>query len=335
MKKNVLLVALIAAVLLAGCRDDSTDDDDTAGSRSLRGVTLDAFTGDVKQCTPSIDDFAFTSESSALNSWTGWKRNNANGVMGKVFNTTLGDYQSIYTHLETLDEHIALVNAFTDSFDDPGSHTIGDDTAKVVTTVSEVNVPFMGWSFREPMSVPVDRVVTVTSGTLTVHMAFRVSGGREVIVEQYTDGNSDAGVFYAIRDGNYLGVWHASVTDTNNGVQFMWDGDMGEGTFRISLSSDAGGNWQVMGGGSVETSGSAMAFMARNDDTGGSDVKYYTSMTLAEFSAGTEKAIFNAGTAPPGGAGALSYITEDSEDCLGFYRVNDFPVSVDDLDWNN
>lgn len=167
--------------------------------------------------------------------------------MGKVFNTTLGDYQSIYTHLETLDEHIALVNAFTDSFDDPGSHTIGDDTAKVVTTVSEVNVPFMGWS-REPMSVPVDRVVTVTSGTLTVHMAFRVSGGREVIVEQYTDGNLMPGSFTPSVTGTTRGV--ARQRDRHQQRRPVHVGRRhGGGDVQISLSSDAGGNWQVMGGG--------------------------------------------------------------------------------------
>ena len=215
-----------------------------------------------------------------------------------------------------------------------GEATAGDDTATVETEVAGVDVPFLKWFFQEVMSVPVDRIVTVRSGSLTVHMAFRIVGDREVIVEQYTSGTTDAGVFYAIRNGSSLGVWHASVTDSDKGIQFMWDGDMEDRTFRLSVCTDAGGNWEAMGGGGVESS-SEMAFMAKNNATASSDREYYITLDISDFNNSSDVTILDAGLNPPNGSGALRYVTDDSEDCLGFYPPGDFPQSVDDLRWDN
>ena len=336
MKKILVLVAVIAASFLAGCGDDSISDDDDSngGTSSYQGATLNAYRDDVKTCTPYIGSAVFSSGSSVLSSWTGSSRTNSNGVLGKMFNTTLDDYQSIYTQLSIFDEHIELVNGFSESFDIEGEATAGDDTATVETEVNGVDVPFLKWFFQEVMSVPVDRIVTVRSGSLTVHMAFMIVGDREVIVEQYTSGTTDAGVFYAIRNGSSLGVWHASVTDSDKGIQFMWDGDMEDRTFRLSVCTDAGGNWEAMGGGGVESS-SEMAFMARNNATTGSDREYYITLDINDFNNSTDVTITDAGLNPPNGTGALRYITDDSEDCLGFYPPGDFPQSVDDLRWDN
>jgi hypothetical protein len=333
MKKFIVLTAFVAALFLAGCGDDSAKDDNPSSNDSYSGATLTALTDDAKQCTPFIGDIAFdTTVDRDLLDWAAWSRNYSNGVMGKVFNTTLDNDECIYTQIGILDDHIALVNKFTDDFDEAGTYTIGSDTATVETDVVAVDVPFMGWSFQEPMSVPVDRIVRVTSGTLTVHMAFKITGTSEIIVEQYTDGNN-AGVYYTIRDGSYLGIWHASVRDSK--VQFMWDGDMDSRDFRISMCTNAGGNWEVMGGGGVDTANSEMAFMARDDDSNSSQVSYYITLTRGDFNTGTEVSIETADDTHPSGSGVLSYITEDNEDCLGFYRTNDYPDTVDDLDWNN
>jgi hypothetical protein len=333
MKKYLVLVIYFLAFILAGCGDDSIIDDNNDSNTSYKGSTLHVFTANVKSCTPSIGSIAFVTDTSVLSTWTGWERNNSEGVLGKVFETTLERYESIYTQIAVLDAHIAKVNQFTDDFDTAGTYTIGTDTATVDTDVSSVEVPYLAWFFQELMSVPVDRVVTVTSGFLTIHMAFRTSGSKEVIVEQYSVGSTDAGVYYTVRDGDYRAVWHASVTDTTNSVQFTWDGTV-DSDFRVSLCSDADGNWEVMGGGNVD-SDSGIALMARNDDTNNSAKEWYTVMTITEFNNGTSKTPVDASVDAPDGTGAQKYITEDSGYCLGFYRTGDYPSTVDDLDWTN
>jgi hypothetical protein len=335
MKKIFMLMAFIAALFLAGCGNDSVVDDNPDNNNSYKGATLTAFTDDVQTCTPYIPGIVFSSGTSAVDVWAGWPRNNSNGVLGRVFNTTIqfNNDESIYTQIATLDDHIALVNKFTDYFDEDGSFEVGSDTAAVDTSVSSVDVPFMGWSFQEPVSVPVDRIVTVTSGSLIVHMGFKKTGTSEVIVEQYTDGSTKAGAYYTIRDGSYLAVWHASVRDGK--VQFMWDGDMDNQTFRISECSDTDDNWEVMGGGSVETGTSLMSFMARNNFTDGSDDAYYIWLSLQDFNTEAQKTVYTASVNPPDGTGPRIYITEDNENCLGFYRTGDYPDSVSDLEWDN
>jgi hypothetical protein len=149
-------------------------------------------------------------------------------------------------------------------------------------------------------------------------------------------------VYYTVRSGNHLWIWHASVRERK--VQFMWDGDTLGKTFRISMCTDAGTNWEVMGGGSVASRAAQMAFMARNDDTNNSEDKYYLTLSLGDFLDGNGEfvTVVDFDDTEPDGTGVLGYITETDElggysftDCLNFFRRTEYPDSVSDLSWTN
>ncbi|HQI00880.1 MAG TPA: hypothetical protein PLA18_06375 [Deltaproteobacteria bacterium] len=91
-------------------------------------------------------------------------------------------------------------------------------TATINNTVDSVAVPYLKLYHPGLVNVAVDRVITIVSGSLTVNMAFKIDGTRQIIVEQYTDGSTLSGVYYAERDGNLLRIWHASVRGSK--VQF-------------------------------------------------------------------------------------------------------------------
>ncbi len=335
MKRAVLFIISMALLLLVACGDQSDTEDQDASHGTYSGLTLHEFTDDVQTCTPYLG-------ASSLSDWYDWDPDNPDSVLGKPFDPDSEGDESIYSQIEILDNHIEMVNDFSDVFDESGDHTIGDQTATISTTALSVDVPFLSNVFPDLLRVPVERIVTITSGRLTLHMAFSINGTEETIIDHYEDGETIAGVYYTVRRGNHLWIWHASVRDRK--VQFMWDGDTAGKTFRISMCTDAGTNWEVMGGGSVATRDSLMAFMARNDDTNTSEDKYYLTLTLGDFldGNGDSVTIEDFEDTEPDGTGVLSYITESSElggytftDCLNFFRRTGYPDSVEDLSWTN
>ncbi|HVN71344.1 MAG TPA: hypothetical protein VMU10_04915, partial [Desulfomonilia bacterium] len=129
--------------------------------------------------------------------------------------------------------------------------------------------------------------------------------------------------------------WFAGIGDHK--VQGWLEADTGSKTFAISECTDAsGGNWEVMGGGSVAGSTSGMAFMARNDqnnDSSDSDT-YYVNISLNDLENGTLQPIINAAAvSPTPSTGAEAYITDGNPVCLGFLGIQNYPNTLDDLAW--
>ncbi len=326
MKRLVVFPAIILVLCLAACGTETTEEGDTDSDRSLSGSTLHTFIDDVKECTPYLG-------ASTLDQWSDWDPDNPGSVLGKLFDPDNGLEESIYTQIQTLDNHIDMVNEFTDDWDSSGGHTIDSITATVDTSVRSVSVPYLDISYPGLKNVAVDREVTIQNGDLTLHMAFRINGTSEIIVEQYRIGSTEAGVFYTERNGNILRIWYAGVGDRK--VQFMWEGDIGNGEFKVSECTDSGTNWQVMGGGSIAAQSSQMAFMTRNDATNSSEDKYYITISLGDLLDGNEETVIAAAGASLSGSDVLDYINEDDSDCLGFLNINEYPEQVSDLDWNN
>ncbi|HQJ09456.1 MAG TPA: hypothetical protein PLF54_10680 [Deltaproteobacteria bacterium] len=214
MKKIFLLSAFIVVSFLAGCGDDSP----SGGSDNPTTAALETFTDDVRGCTPYLSNTFSLGGSNDLSQWAAWNPNFTGTVLGKLFNPDNGGDECFYTHIEILDSHINMVNEFRASWEAGGQHTINTMTATINNTVDSVAVPYLKLYHPGLVNVAVDRVITIVSGSLTVNMAFKIDGTRQIIVEQYTDGSTLSGVYYAERDGNLLRIWHASVRGSK--VQF-------------------------------------------------------------------------------------------------------------------
>lgn len=316
-----MVLAVFAAAFLSACGAESSSEDDSAAS----GAALHTFTEDVQLCTPYLG-------SSSLDQWAGWDPDNAGGVLGRMFDPDMGGDECLYTHSVILDDHIELVNRFSDYWDQDGEHTADGVIITVDTSVKSVVIPYLAqYIFGGMSSVAVDRMVTLQSGDLTVRMAFARDGQKETIVEQYEIGDTEAGVFYAVRDGDHRGLWQASVRDAR--TQHMWEGNVAQKWFRITECTDAG--WEVMGGGSVAGDDSMMAFSAISHEDPESEDEFYLVISLEELNNGVQPAagVFDAAADPPDGEEERAYITKTSSKCLGFLGNTAYPNDVDELDW--
>ena len=240
-----------------------------------------------------------------------------------------------------LDSHINLVNEFSALWNTSGIYTQGNTKANVDTTVSSVTIPFL--SLDLGALDPMDRLVTlsVPDQDLTINMAFSQNGGNQTIVEQYTIGTTQSCVFLARIVGNDVEIWCASINESTpvSKAQIMWEGNTGSKTFTISecTNASAGNNWEVMGGGSVASSTSEMAFMAcnyQNDDSSDSGT-YYITTTLNGLENGASQPIINAAAIPPNPNTdiVLAYINEDNPECFGFLGIQNYPNTLEDLAW--
>lgn len=326
MKRGRTCLFMAFLVLLAGLGACGAESDNGDASQALS-----LFGNEVKLCTPYLDDNGQDLGQYDLSEWNAWNPLAQDSVLGKVFNPDIGQDECLHPQIAILDRHIAKVNEFNEHWEEDGTYTIGDMTAVVDNDTSSVNVPYLG----PTIPVSVDRQITLTDSgdDLTVHMAFRIEDDEEYIVEQYTIGSTQAGVYYTERDGDALRIWHASVRSSK--VQFTWEGNTNDKWFKFTECTDATGNWEVMGGGSIAASSSRMAFMARNDYTSNSADEYYLTISVDELDAGDEPAggIIDAGITAPNGSGVLAYITEGSDECFGF--LDEYPSNVHALDWNN
>ena len=330
MKKARIFFSIAIIFFLAGLTACGTESDNSTGT------ALSTFSTEVKSCTPFLEDSGEDLGDNSLDAWAAWDPQALESVLGKLFNPDIGQDECIFEQIAILDSHIAKVNEFLEYWGEDGTYTIGDMTATIDNDTGSVYVPYLRTFFSELTSVPVDREITlIDSGDdLTINMAFLVDGGAEYIVTQYATGSTQAGVYYTERDGEELRIWHASAgTDR---VQFTWEGDTGDKSFKITQCTDATGNWEVMGGGSVVDDESEMAFMARNDDTNTSNDEYYLTITRQELNDGTEPAggIIDEGITEPDGSGVLAYITEGEPECFGFLGVGAYPDDVDELEWD-
>jgi len=331
MRKIFLLSAIIMILFLAGCGDDSAGG---GGSNDPSTAALETFTDDVKGCTPYLTNSFSPGGSTDLSQWAAWNPNLTGSVLGKLFNPSNGGDECFYTHIAILDSHIGMVNEFRASWEAGGQHTINAMTATIDNTVTSVAVPYLKLYYPGLVNVAVDREITLVSGDLTVHMAFRISGSVQIIVEQYTDGSDLSGVYYAERDGDLLRIWHASVRESK--IQFAWDADLGDKTFRITECTDWGEdeNWEVMGGGSVASDNAEMAFISRNCTNNGSGDEYYVATTLYGLAHWYPLIPVLADATHPNGQGVLAYVDEDMIQCIQFLPIGEYPNSVSDLTWS-
>jgi hypothetical protein len=329
MKKSRIFFFIAIMFFLAGLTACGTESNDSTGS------ALSTFSEEVKLCTPFLDGSGEDLGDNTLDAWDAWDPQAQKSVLGKLFNPDIGQDECIVAQIEILDSHIAKVNEFIEYWGEDGTYTIGDMTAIIDNGTSSVYVPYLRGFFADLSLISVEREITLTDSgdDLTIHMAFLNDGGVEYIVTQYAIGSTQAGVYYTERDGDSLRVWHASVKTRK--VQFTWEGNTGEKWFKITQCSDATGNWEVMGGGSIVDEGIGMAFMARNDDTSSSNEEYYLTITLEELNNGTEPddGIIALGTSTLSGSGVLAYITEGEPECFGFLGPDAYPGSVGDLAW--
>jgi hypothetical protein len=336
MNRTLLTLFAGALIVLAGCGGGGggggNNSDDNGNNNGPVGTKLSLFTDQVKSCTPYLSLGSLSSATSNLMVWNSWSPDASGSILGKLFDKANGQDECIYSQVQVLDSHINLVNQFSDRWLTSGTYTQGTMTAVVNTTATTVTIPFLGSDSPDSM----DRLVTLSDPTkdLTINMAFHQSGGNQTIVEQYVMGNVSA-VFLARIIGSDVQIWFAGIGDHK--VQGMWEGNTASKTFKISECTNASaGNWEVMGGGSVASSTSEMAFMARNDQNNNSSdsYTYYITATLNGLENGTLQPIINADAVPPTpNTGAQAYITEGAPECFGFLGRESYPNTLDDLAW--
>jgi hypothetical protein len=93
-----------------------------------------------------------------------------------------------------------------------------------------------------------------------------------------------------------------------------------------------------MGGGSIASPSSEMAFMARNDQNSNSSDPgtYYITTTLNDLENGTLQQPISAPATPPNPNtdSVQAYITEGNPNCIGFLGPDQYPNTLDDLAWS-
>ncbi|MGD0822850.1 MAG: hypothetical protein ABSA71_19135 [Desulfomonilia bacterium] len=343
---NLLANALIFSMILAGCGGGGGgggSSDNSGNGSGSSGTALSLFTDKVNACTPNINGGNSAGATTNLDTWPAWNPDLSGTVLGKLFDPANGKHECIYSQVQILDSHIQLVNQFSDKWLTSGVYTQGSSTATVDTTVSTVTIPFLALNLGT--LDPMDRLVTlsVPDQNLTIHMAFSQNGSNQTIVEQYTIGTTESGVFLARVIGNDVEIWCASITEsTASKVQIMWEGNTAEKSFSISectnASSTPDSNWEVMGGGGIASSTSEMAFMARNDQNDNSSDfgTYYITPTLNDLENGTLQPIINflAQAPDPNTDSVEAYITEGNASCIGFLGRDQYPNAISDLAWS-
>jgi hypothetical protein len=339
MNKTLLVLFAGALIVLAGCGGGggggSSDNNNSNNNSSMTsGTKLSLYTDKVSACTPSINGGNSAGATNNLDTWTAWAPGLSGTVLGKLFDQANGRDECVFNRVQVLDSHIELVNQFSDRWETPGTYTQGNITATVQTSVATVIVPFLNPEF----ALEIDRLVTlnVPDQNLTIHMAFSQSNGNQSIVEQYSIGTTESGSYLARIIGNDVQIWTAGIVSGSK-VQIMWEGNTGEKWFKISETTNAsGGNWEVMGGGSIASPSSGMSLMARNNQNNNSSDPdtYYITTTLSSLENGTLQPILNALAQPPNpNTDSEAYITEGNDNCLGFLGRDQYPNSLDDLAW--
>jgi len=345
MKKTLLSLfanALICSMILAGCGGGGGGGgggtDNSGNGNGSSGTALSLFTDKVNACSPNINGGNSAGATTNLDAWTAWNPDLSGTVLGKLLDPANGKDECVYSQVQVLDSHINLVNQFSDRWLTSGTYTQGTTTATVDTSVSAVTIPFLTLDLGT--LDPMNRLVTlsVPDQNLTIHMAFSQSNGNQTIVEQYVIGTTESGVFLARVIGNDVEIWCASIIGSS-AAQIMWEGNTAENTFSISECTNASTsdyNWEAMGGGSIASSTSEMAFMARNDQNSNSSDSdtYYITTTLSGLENGTLQPIINLSTPPNPNTGSEAYITEGNADCIGFLTIDQYPNTLADLAWS-
>ncbi len=344
MNRTMLALVIGTLMVLAGCGGGGGGggDDNSGGdgnNNGTPGTKLGLFTAQVKTCTPYLNKGSLSAGTSNLADWNSWNPGASSTVLGKLFDSANGGDECIYSQIQVLDSHIQLVNQFSDSWGTSGTYSQGNNSAVVDTAIRTVTIPFLGFdSDLLDLLQPLDRLVTlsVPDQNMTIHMAFSQEGGNQTIVEQYVIGNTQSGAYLAMIEGNVVRVWHAGITGSK--VQFRWEGNINEKSFKISeCTNAAGGNWEVMGGGSIASPASEMAFMARNDQNNNSSdsYTYYMTTTLSGLENSTLQPIINVLATPPNPNtdSVQAYITEGNDSCFGFFGIGQYPNTLEDLAW--
>ena len=310
----------------SGSGSDTTDD----GGGTTSGI-LSPVMSDIESIMPYISTSSPTLGTSILQVWSGWDPKESGTVLGKLLDPGIGGYECMYSRIQVFESHMGMANEFSDKWDAPGTYTKANVTATVMNGLSTVTIPYFDFDLPG-----LDRYITmqVLEEALTINLAFTIDGNTQTIVEQYSVGNEEAGVFYSEKDGNTIRMLHAYLkADLLTPIkgQMAWEGNATEKWFKITECTNAsGGNWEVIGGGDA----SEMAFMARNDENNSSEDEYYITITPQDLLAGIEQTVTNARISPPSGVGVLAYITEGDPRCFGFIDVGQYPSTLDELVWN-
>ncbi|HDP26238.1 MAG TPA: hypothetical protein ENN34_12460 [Deltaproteobacteria bacterium] len=289
---------------------------------------MQTFMDEVRACMPFLGE-------GGSDVWSDVDPASQGAIFSRLFDPERGGNSSLFTHIEILDSHIEMINRFADVWDFDGTYTEDELTLTVDNSVSAVSIPYLRGLFSDLISVEVDREVFLKGpGDLTVHMAFALDEDFLELVQQYEKGAAEAGVFYAVWIDDLLRIWIASVRGDSK-VQLMWEGSVEEQRFRITVCSNETGNWEVMGGGSIEAPESRMAFMARNDATNNSLDEYYLTISYEDLLDGVEQEIYDAVTTPPDPDewGEHAYIAAGNVNCLEFLGIGEYPERIEDLDW--
>ena len=329
----MIVLAVLMAITANNCGGGGggSGSDTTDKGGGTTSVILNPVGSDIESIMPYFSTSSPTLGASSLQVWSGWDPKESGTVLGKLFDPGIGGYECMYSRIQVSESHMGMANEFADKWDAPGTYTRGNVTATIINGSSTVTIPYFDFDLPD-----LERHITlqVPGEALTINLAFTIDSNTQTVVEQYSIGNEEAGVFYIEKDGDTIRMLHAYLkTDLLTPIkgQMAWEGNATEKWFKITECTNAsGGNWEVMGGGDA----SEIAVMARNDENNSSEDEYYITTTPQDLLAGKEQTITNAQTSPPSGIGVLAYITEGDSRCFGFIDEGQYPNTLDELAWN-
>lgn len=302
----------------------------------------EVFIDGVRSLTPNV-------ATSAVNDWDGWCADGAEShqysVLNKLFNPDSG-WESVYGPVDQAEVMLEILESHAEQLEEEGTVELepGDGltyTATMTDVTGDVQVPY----FNVAQSGLTKRVViTSDDNSMRMMVAYDMEGDEKAMVAHQIRAMGEETEYMVFR-ANYneatedLQIWAAAVADKADSfkIQFVWKGNMADGTFAISqytnaAKEDLGGGvwgdgfWKVMGGGTLE---GEMAFRANTRDSEADD--YFIVATLAEIvdSSAPDGFPADAGTIDSATYAVQGYVDQASALCLGY--LDGFP-EVDDLD---
>lgn len=336
----------VAAVLSACSGSSST----TPATTPPAGTDFTAvFTEGVAEITPQIN-------TSAVTDWDGWCANDIGelgihrySLLNKLFNPDSG-VESVYGPLESVENVLGILESNSDLVTNGTYQVDGGDgtyTAVVSDFSGDFTVPYFGHT-QSGLTQKV--VITAGDGSFSAMIAYDMDGDDKALVahtKMVTTEGEDAGTSYELFRANYnetsevLQIWVAHTDNKTDSfkIQFVWKGNMSDGTFALTQSTNAAkgeggsdGFWLIMGGGNMEEQ---MAFRAETNDNPGAD--YFVMVTMDDITSATAPAGYPADSGV-GGANidsttypVQSYIDTAHANCLGW--LSGFP-EASDLLWD-
>ncbi len=341
---TTIAAVLVLAMGLFACGGSDSTSTPTSTTPITTYNYKEVFTDSIRELTPNVG-------TSAVTDWDGWSACHPDdihrySILNKLFNIDNG-VESIFGPVASVENILDILENY-EELSENGTHEIGDGGVTYTAVVSDYSGDFTVPYFEDTQTgLSKQVVITSSDDSFSTMVAYDMEGDDKALVahtKHVFEHNS-----YELFRANFnettqvLQVWVAYADDDPDTfkIQFIWKGNVEEGTFVLTQSTNAAkedldhdgiyevdGMWTVMGGGNMD---SEMAFRAITNDSPTDD--YFVVVTMDDILSATAPAGYPAeSTAIDSTTDAVQgYIDTNHESCLGW--LTGYP-DIDDLAWD-